>query len=67
MIWAYRTLASAAARAGDMPKARKALASFLAAYPGMTIAKMRAGMPKPLQVGPEAFWEGLRRAGMPEG
>jgi TolB-like protein/Tfp pilus assembly protein PilF len=65
MSWAYRTLALVAVMAGDLQKARQAMSVFLRAHPGITVAKMREGVPKSLATR-ESYWERLRQAGLPE-
>lgn len=64
--WAYRMLAAYCGMKGDEAGASAALKRYLAAYPGITIAKMRAGMPPSIFLTQRAYFEGLRRAGVPE-
>lgn len=66
VTWAYRMLASYYANAGNMEKAAAVLAEFLRHYPGMTMEKLRQGMPPSLQKSQPNYMEGLRKAGMPE-
>jgi TolB-like protein len=64
--WAYRMLAAYHGMKGDEAGAAAALKRYLAAYPGITIAKMRAGMPPSIYLTQKAYFEGMRRAGVPE-
>ncbi|MEQ9608071.1 MAG: hypothetical protein RLN99_10420, partial [Kiloniellaceae bacterium] len=66
VTWAYRMLASYHAQAGNKEKAAAALAEFLRHNPGMTIEKLRQGMPPSLQASQPHYMEGMRKAGMPE-
>lgn len=66
VTWAYRMLASYHAQLGNKAEAKAALAEFMRHYPGITIAKMREGMPPSLQVTNPEYWEGMRKAGIPE-
>lgn len=63
--WTYRMLTAAYAHAGRLDDAKRAVALFLEAYPGMTVTRAVDAAP------PSARWrerltEGLRRAGLPE-
>jgi TolB-like protein/Tfp pilus assembly protein PilF len=67
VIWANRQLAAFAALAGDMRTARDAISKLQAAYPGISIATMRAGYPgrnTPRLF--DVFVKGWRLAGLPE-
>jgi adenylate cyclase len=66
VTWAYRMLASYYAQAGQQEKAAAALDEFLRHNPGMTMEKLRQGMPPSLQKSQPQYMEGLRKAGMPE-
>ena len=66
VTWAYRMLASYAGILGDMETAREAAGIFLGHYPGMTISKMREGMPPSIFETQPVYLEGMRRAGIPE-
>ncbi|MGF1629219.1 MAG: CadC-family transcriptional regulator [Kiloniellaceae bacterium] len=66
VTWAYRMLASYHAQAGNKVQAAAALAEFLRHYPGMTLEKLRQGMPPSLQASQPQYMEGMRKAGMPE-
>lgn len=64
-FWTYRMLTAAYAHAGRLEEAKRAVARFLEAYPGMTVTRAVDAAP------PSARWrerlsEGLRRAGLPE-
>ena len=68
VTWAYRQLASWAAIAGDLPTARSAARTLLAAQPDFTIQRFLAvpafrGMAEYL----DRMAQGLRDAGLPEG
>jgi TolB-like protein/Tfp pilus assembly protein PilF len=65
MLWAYRGLASTAASAGDMDKARVAMRKLLEAYPDLTISSLMKAVPMSVQRH-KVYWEGLRKAGLPE-
>ena len=65
MLWGYRGLASTAATAGDMDKARAAMRKLLEAYPDLTISSLKKAVPMTLQKH-GVYWEGLRKAGLPE-
>ena len=66
MTWAYRDLATFLAHAGEIERAREALAKFTASRPTTTIAKVRDALrfiePRLLT----RYLEGLRMAGLPE-
>lgn len=67
VTWAYRQLAAFAALAGDLPTARDAISKLQTAYPGISIAAMRAG--HPVRNTPrlfDMFVKGWRLAGLPE-
>ncbi len=66
VTWAYRMLASFHAQLGNRKEADAALAEFMRHYPGITIAKMRESMPPSLQKSNPEYWEGMRKAGIPE-
>ena len=63
------TLAAAAARSGDGARAKKALADFRAANPDVdSIRAVKAWMlPTSYVAGYEPLFDGLRKAGMPDG
>ncbi len=66
LVWPYRMLASYRANLGQIDAAKEALETFLQAYPGMTIARMRAGIPQMIVENAPGYFEGLRKAGLPE-
>ncbi|HEY9548365.1 MAG TPA: tetratricopeptide repeat protein, partial [Kiloniellaceae bacterium] len=66
VTWAYRMLASYYAQAGNQKKSAAALAELLRHNPGMTMEKLRQGMPPSLLANQPRYLEGLRKAGMPE-
>ncbi len=66
VTWAYRLLAAFHAQAGNREKAAEAVAQFMRHYPGITIEKMRQGLPPSLAASNPAYWEGFRKAGIPE-
>ena len=51
---------------GDEKGASDAVARYLAYYPGMTIARMKASMPPSIYLTQKTYFEGMRRAGVPE-
>jgi TolB-like protein/Flp pilus assembly protein TadD len=66
----YGVIASAEAWRGNLEAARTASAEWLRRQPGSTIERMRTsrGSKEPAYLaGMEHFYEGLRRAGLPEG
>jgi TolB-like protein/DNA-binding SARP family transcriptional activator len=66
VTWAYRMLATYYARAGDQENAADALARFMQHYPGITMEKMRQGVPPGMVENQQEYFEGLRKAGIPE-
>ena len=66
LIWPYRLLAVSAALEGDLDKARQAIARLLDAHPGMTIERMMDAIPRGVLGRKDFYWEGLRKAGLPE-
>jgi adenylate cyclase len=64
--WANRMLASYAANANQLDKAKAALSELLAVSPNLTIRKVRAGMPNITPDYMEPMITGLRKAGLPE-
>ncbi|MEJ8574806.1 BTAD domain-containing putative transcriptional regulator [Microbaculum marinum] len=66
IAWGYRALATTAATAGDIDRARAAIDRLTSAYPNMSIARLRKAVPEALVKGHEIYWEGLRKAGLPE-
>ena len=66
VTWAYRLLASFHAMNGDKAKSEEALAKFLHHYPGMTIKKMKEGMPPAVTVRIPDYWTRVRKTGIPE-
>ncbi|MEZ5865230.1 MAG: tetratricopeptide repeat protein [Geminicoccaceae bacterium] len=64
-VWAYRMLASYHANNGDLPKARKALATFLEHHPGATVASVAAGIPPSLPLVDKGYLTGMAKAGLP--
>lgn len=64
--WAYRMLAAYCGMKGDDEGAARAVARYLKVNPGITIAKMREGMPPSIYLTQKAYFEGMRRAGLPE-
>jgi adenylate cyclase len=64
-FWAYRMLTASYALGNRLPEARRALAIFVEAYPGLTVSRAvaaSAGDPNFR----ERVAEGLRKAGLPE-
>ncbi len=66
VTWAYRMLANFHGRAGDKQKSTEALAQFMHYYPGVTMAKMLQGLPPGVVLNDPEYWEGIRKAGIPE-
>ena len=66
VTWAYRMLASYYSQAGEEKKAAEALARFLDHYPGITLEKMKQGVPPGMVQTQHQYFEGLRKAGIPE-
>ncbi|HMB48881.1 MAG TPA: BTAD domain-containing putative transcriptional regulator [Afifellaceae bacterium] len=66
MTWAYRMLATYYARLGDEENAADALARLIHHYPGLTMEKLRKGIPPSFLEYQPAYFEGLRKAGIPE-
>jgi adenylate cyclase len=66
VTWAYRMLANFHGRAGDKQKSAEALAQFMNYYPGVTMAKMLQGLPPGVVLNDPEYWEGIRKAGIPE-
>jgi adenylate cyclase len=64
-IWLYRLLTAAYAHAGRLEEAKRAVARFREAYPGMTVSKAIDAAP-PSSPLIERIAEGLRKAGLPE-
>lgn len=64
--WAYRMLAAYCGMKGDEKGAADAAARYLRHYPGITIARMKASMPPSIFLTHKAYFEGMRRAGIPE-
>jgi tetratricopeptide (TPR) repeat protein len=64
--WAYRMLAAYYAQAGETEKAATAIAEFRRHNPGVTIAKLRAGMPPSMLLNNPRYLDGMRKAGIPE-
>ena len=77
--WAERSLAmnpnwhsnhwiliSANAQLGRLERAKQALSAFQALEPGVTLARVRIGFHSKDPSRGEAFFEGMRLAGMPE-
>jgi adenylate cyclase len=64
--FAYRTLASAYGRLGQLDKARAALREELRLDPGLTIANVRRENPTTDPDFLERWLDGLRKAGLPE-
>ena len=65
--FAYWMLIAANAHLGEMDRARKWLATFLALRPGITIAGIAAGQRPRWPERVQPILDGLRLAGMPEG
>jgi TolB-like protein len=66
MAWGYRALATTAATAGDLDRAREAVRCLIDAYPSMSVARLKKAVPEALIKGHDIYWEGLRLAGLPE-
>lgn len=66
VTWAYRLLATIHAQAGDEEKAAEAARKFMEYYPGITIETMQQGIPPALELTNPNYWEGMRKAGIPE-
>jgi tetratricopeptide (TPR) repeat protein len=66
VTWAYRMLASYYAQAGETEKAATAIAEFRRHNPGVTIEKLRAGLPPSMLLNNPKYLEGMRKAGIPE-
>lgn len=64
-VWVYRSYAAALAHAGRLDEARAAVAILRGAYPGITIATVRATSPTSVEIR-ERIIDGLREAGLPE-
>lgn len=64
--WAYRMLAAYHGMKGDEDGAADAARRYLQAYPNATIAKLKASMPPSIYMTQKAYFEGMRRAGLPE-
>ena len=66
----YLTLAAAYANRGEIAKAVAARTEVLRSVPGLTIAQLRgkhdSDNPEYLNLTEKYFFEGLRRAGVPE-
>ena len=66
----YLSLAAAYANHGEMAKAAAAKAEVLRTVPGLTIAQLRAkrgsDSPESLDLAKKYWYEGLRKAGVPE-
>ncbi len=67
VTWAYRDLASFCANAGRREEADEAVEALMHSYPGLTIKRVVNSMPPATHARHQAFLEGLRRAGVPEG
>src|SRR3546814_2961026 len=63
VTWAYRMLASFYAQAGEVEKATAALAEFKRHNPGITIEKLRQGMPPSMLISQPHYLDGMRKAG----
>jgi TolB-like protein/DNA-binding SARP family transcriptional activator len=66
MTWAYRMLATYYARLGDDENAADALARLIQHYPDLTMEKLKQGIPPSLLEYQPAYFDGLRKAGIPE-
>lgn len=64
-VWAYRMLASYHANNDDLPRARKAVATFLEHFPGATVASVAAGVPPSLPLVDKGYLTGMAKAGLP--
>lgn len=64
-VWTYRLLTAAYANAGRLEEAKRAVARFMEAYPGMTVSKAIDAAP-PSSPLIERTAQGLRKAGLPE-
>lgn len=64
--WVLRMLASYYVRAGRAADGAAAMRRFLENNPGATIERMKASSPPLMLSSNPDYWEGLRRAGMPE-
>jgi adenylate cyclase len=63
---AHRLLAASLSAAGQIERARDAVAALLRIAPGTTIARTRAGVPWKKPEDMEHYLDALRRAGLPE-
>jgi hypothetical protein len=59
-------LASYYAQAGEAEKTATAIAEFKRHNPGVTIEKLRAGLPPSMLLSNPNYLEGMRKAGIPE-
>ncbi|GAB4233114.1 MAG: BTAD domain-containing putative transcriptional regulator [Kiloniellaceae bacterium] len=66
VTWAYRMLASYLAQAGEPEKAARAIDEFRRHNPGVTIEKLRVGLPPSMLLSNPNYLEGMRKAGIPE-
>ena len=66
VTWAYRDLASYLANAKRIDEADEAVQELLKFYPDLTIRRVMDGMPPSVLSTNIPFFEGLRRAGVPE-
>ncbi|WP_280139403.1 tetratricopeptide repeat protein [Microvirga massiliensis] len=64
-LWTCLLQAAAYAHAGRLEEARRTVAGFLQAYPGMTVSKAIAAAPSAAPVN-KRIAEGLHRVGFPE-
>jgi len=66
VTWAYRMLSSYYAQIGDEKNMAAATAQLLRHYPDLTIEKMKKGIPPGITVNQPEYFEGLRKAGIPD-
>lgn len=66
VTWAYRMLAGCCALAGQNEKAAAAVRALLHHYPRITVAYVRESVPPAILESNPHYFEGLRRAGLPE-
>ena len=64
--WSYRMLAAYHGMKGDIAAAREAVAAYQRHAPGITLKRLRASMPPSIHLTNMAYFDGLRRAGLPE-
>ncbi len=66
VTWAYRELANFSAQAGRLAEADKAVRELVRCYPDLTLKRVADSMPPAFSTTYTDFFDGLRRAGVPE-